>query len=331
MAKARLALIGCGPRGLRGHAPGLSRAEEIEFVAVCDVVEELARSAAAQLGVDAYTDHRELLKRSDLDGVVVVTATRFHAPIARDAARTGKHVLLEKPMADSVASAEELVREIERAGVRGVIGYQSRFRLPCQLLQEQAREIDPVQIVISRPRGMMGPKYLSPDSFAGIMDYVSHDFDLALWLMGGEPTAVYAVTRRDTYSETGALDVISAVVEFDGRRSATIHSTMGGPGLGTRYEVIGRHGCAALSGREVKTVRMGRDPDGKLAPEVSTQEVVDPANADATAQMHRQFARCILNPQMALLPLASFQDGLNALRVSEAIVRSGDTGEKVSL
>src|SRR5947207_2610883 len=155
MARARLALVGCGPRGLRGHAPGLSSAAEIEFVAVCDVVEELARSAAAQLGVEAYTDHRALLQRPDLDGVVIVTATRFHAPIALDAVRAGKHVLLEKPMATSLEAAEELVREAERAGVRGAIGYQSRFRRACQSLHEHAREIDPVQILINRPRGMM--------------------------------------------------------------------------------------------------------------------------------------------------------------------------------
>src|SRR5437899_2708492 len=106
MARARIALIGCGPRGLRGHAPGLTSTEEIELVAVCDVVEELARSAAAQLGVEPSTDHRELLRRSNLDGVVIVTATRFHAAIARDAVRAGKHVLLEKPMADNIAAAE---------------------------------------------------------------------------------------------------------------------------------------------------------------------------------------------------------------------------------
>jgi predicted dehydrogenase len=334
MAKARLALIGCGPRGLRGHTPGLTGAEEIDFVAVCDVVEELARNAAAQFGVEAYTDHRELLRRPDLDGVVIVVSTRFHGPIALDAVRAGKHVLLEKPMADRVEVAEELAREAERAGVRHAIGYQSRFRRACQFLHERGREIDPVQIIISRPRGPMAPKYLSPDSAYGIMDYVSHDFDLALWLMGRDPTAVYAVTRRDTYNEAGALDVISGVIEFaDGsnRRSATIHSTMGGPGLGTRYEVIGKDGYAALTGREIKTMHWVRDAEGKLTPETSTHEGSEASNSDSTAQMHRHFARCILDPQMSQAPLASFRDGLNALRVSEAIVRSGDSGEKVAL
>jgi predicted dehydrogenase len=334
MTKARLALIGCGPRGLRGHGPGLTASAEIEMVAVCDVVAELARDAAAKFGVEAYTDHRELLRRPDLDGVVIVVSTRFHAPIALDAVRAGKHVLLEKPMAESVAAAEELLREAERAGVRHAIGYQSRFRLPCQYLQEQSREIDPVQIIISRPRGMMAPKYLSPDPSYGIMDYVSHDFDLALWLMGRTPTAVSAVTRRSTFTDTGALDVISAMIEFGGdrdRRSATIHSTMGAPGLGTRYEVIGSQGFAALSGREVKSMRWTRDAEGKPTPENATREIADPVNADATAQMHRHFARCLLDPSQSQEPLASFADGLRALRVSEAIVRSGDTGERVVL
>jgi predicted dehydrogenase len=332
MRKARLALIGCGSRGVRGHGPGLTNSDEIELVAVCDVMEELARDAATQFGVEAYTDHRELLLRPDLDGVLIVVSTRFHAPIALDAIRAGKHVLLEKPMAHSVAAAEELVREAEQAGVRGAIGYQSRFRPSCQFLKERAGEIDPVQIVISRPRGMMGPRYLSPDSAYGIMDYVSHDFDLALWLMGREPSAVSAVTRRSTYTDTGALDVISAVIEFGAigdRRAATILSTMGGPGLGTRHEVIGRHGYAALAGREIKTMRPEHDADGRLIAEPATQEIADPPGAETTGRMHRHFARCIHDPALPQAPLASFRDGLNALRVSEAVVLSGDTGERV--
>ena len=330
----RIALIGCGPRGLQGHVPGLQQCPDVELVAVCDVQAQLARRTADELGVDAYSDPTELLARPELDAVLIVVATKFHAQLARDALHAGKHVLLEKPMAATAAEAEELRRLAEERGLVGAIGYQSRFRPQIRWLREQAQRVEPLQVLINRPRGMMAAKYLTPDPLYGIMDYISHDLDLALWLMGAPASAVTAVLQRGVYSDTGTIDNVSAQIEFgEGpqRRVVTILSTMGDGGLPTRYEVIGRQGAVGLAGSEGITTQQLPAPDtitGYRA-EVERHEIADGPAAGVSAAMHSAFSQAARGGDPGCL--ATFADGVAAMRLNEALIESDRRGTKVAL
>lgn len=114
-----IGLIGAGAiaRGMYVVAARALAPDGVRLVAVADTVPEKADALAADIGAVAYHDHHDLLSHPGLSAVIVATTIGTHAPIANDALRAGKHVLLQKPMATSLAEADELIAEAERRNV----------------------------------------------------------------------------------------------------------------------------------------------------------------------------------------------------------------------
>jgi predicted dehydrogenase len=120
--KIGVGLIGCGSLSLIGILPQLAlpdAREQIDLVAVCDVVGERARATAERFGVPrAYTDAADLIADPGVELVLVITPIRFHHPYAMAALRAGKHVYVQKTMAMTYAEAKEMV---EAARERGLV------------------------------------------------------------------------------------------------------------------------------------------------------------------------------------------------------------------
>src|SRR5690349_7926872 len=102
MSRVRTALVGCGKVG-HTHAGALRALAEADFVAVCDALPERAAAFAARYGVRPYTDLRALLDETRVEAVLVATPHPLHAAPAVLAAQAGAHVLVEKPLAASLA------------------------------------------------------------------------------------------------------------------------------------------------------------------------------------------------------------------------------------
>ena len=110
----RVALIGCGRIAQVAHLPALEKADGVRLVAVSDPSAEVAESVARRYGVpSAYTDQEHVLADESVEGVIVAAPDRFHYPITAEALRAGKHVLVEKPLASTVAEAEALSDLVE--------------------------------------------------------------------------------------------------------------------------------------------------------------------------------------------------------------------------
>jgi predicted dehydrogenase len=117
-AKLRVAVIGAGYWG-PNLARNFSTSQDWSLAAICDLDQDRAQSLADRVGrVDTHTDLEEMLARDDIDAVAVATPARTHHPVVLAALRAGKHVLVEKPLADSRDRALEMVRE---AASRGLI------------------------------------------------------------------------------------------------------------------------------------------------------------------------------------------------------------------
>src|ERR1700677_1318893 len=98
MAKIRFGLIGCGVIHA-WHAEVIKNlGDDAEIVAVCDIVPERAQASVEKWGGEAYTDYRKLLRRKDIDAVVIATPSGLHADMAMAALKAGKHVIVEKPI-----------------------------------------------------------------------------------------------------------------------------------------------------------------------------------------------------------------------------------------
>ncbi len=127
MSKIKVGVIGTGFIG-PAHIEALRRLGNIDVVALADVDEETAKEKAAQLSIDNYYgDYRKLLADSAIQSVHICTPNNLHYQMAKEALEAGKHVVCEKPLAITVAEAEELVELAEKEGLANAVHFNIRY------------------------------------------------------------------------------------------------------------------------------------------------------------------------------------------------------------
>src|SRR4051794_15636888 len=132
----KIGFVGCGGNA-RGHMRSLLQLPDARLVGVCDVVEELARTAAGETGAEAYTDHRKLLDRQDLDAVYLSIPVFAHGQPEMDVIERGLPFLVEKPVAIDIATAREIERRAQEKRLITAVGYQLRYGATV----DRAREV----------------------------------------------------------------------------------------------------------------------------------------------------------------------------------------------
>ena len=133
-APVRIALAGCG-RISRNHFDAIAKVDGLELAAVCDIVPERASAAALRFGVPAFESVDDMLASATCDAVALCTPSGLHPTHGILAARAGKHVICEKPMAITLEDADALVRECDAAGVQLFVVKQNRLNPAIQLLK----------------------------------------------------------------------------------------------------------------------------------------------------------------------------------------------------
>ena len=140
MKKLNFLLIGCGRISKNHVAAAAENAGLMELVAVCDLIEERAEEKAASLQEKTgkrpavYTDYKKALEELEIDCCSIATESGYHAEIALDCLRRGKHVLVEKPMALSTHDAQLMIQEANSRGLKLGVCHQNRFNAPIQEL-----------------------------------------------------------------------------------------------------------------------------------------------------------------------------------------------------
>ena len=137
MKKVRIGIVGAGNIATNAHMPAYAACDKAEVVAVADLNLERAEAFAKRFGIPhAYASVEELLANEDIDAVDVCTWNNGHAPVTIAAAKAGKHILCEKPFADSLEHALEAKAAVEEAGVQFLLGVPSRFNPQNALVRE---------------------------------------------------------------------------------------------------------------------------------------------------------------------------------------------------
>ncbi len=332
MDKLKVAMVGAGGRGM-SHIRSIAAAPNIEFVAICDLLEEAGRPVAEEYDIPWVETIDQLLSDYDADGVGICVQTPHHYETAMQVIEGGKHLLTEKPMASSIAQAREMMEAVEERGLVAAISYQLRFGPVYLKMKELCEQIEPIQIIFARQRSMMADKYLSPAPFDGIMDFISHDIDMVPFLAGREPKKVFATMGRDVWSQAGAIEYIGAQIELgEGphRTVGVISSSQGGGGVPQRLDVVGRHGIAVATGSEIRFATGPNPPKGEPGRDTWTANYLGESR-DFTADLYKRWAAACLDPETDLAPAASYRDGYNALLLSLAMVESGESGEAIDL
>ena len=137
MEKLKVGICGAGNSATNAHPPGYQKIDEIEVVAICDIVIDRAKAAAEKYNIQGYfSSVEEMLEKVDLDIVDVCTWNDGHAPCTIAAARAGKHVVCEKPMSTSLSEAKRMLEEVEKAGVKFMLAVPNRWNPANMALRE---------------------------------------------------------------------------------------------------------------------------------------------------------------------------------------------------
>ena len=217
----RLALVGCG-RISRNHFDAISRIDGLDLCAVCDSVADRARAAGDEQGVKSFTSYAEMIASVDADVVTLCTPSGLHAAQGIAAAKAGKHVITEKPMAITLAQADDLVKACDSAGVRLFVVKQNRLNPSIQLLK---RAVDKgrfgrIYLANTTVRWNRPQEYYDSASWRGtwefdggaFMNQASHYVDLMQWLVGPVESVVAKTATQARRIE--AEDSGVAVLKF---------------------------------------------------------------------------------------------------------------------
>ena len=208
----RLALVGCG-RISRTHFEAIREVDGIELVAVCDTIEERARAAGGENDVPWYGSLPTMLEHTACDAVALCTPSGLHPQHGIMAARAGKHVICEKPMAIALSAADELVAECDRAGVQLFVVKQNRLNPSVQLVK---RALDKgrfgrLYMVNTTVRWTRPQEYYDQAPWRGtwefdggaFMNQASHYVDLIQWLGGSVESVMARTATRQADRDRG--------------------------------------------------------------------------------------------------------------------------------
>jgi len=279
----RLALVGCG-RISRNHLDAIAKIPELQLVSVCDIVAERAVQAAEQAGVPWFTDLERMLAEVPSDAVVVATPSGLHPQHGIMAARAGRHVISEKPMAISLAAADALVQACDDHQVQLFVVKQNRLNPPIVLLK---RALD---------RGRFGRLYMAnctvrwtrPQEYydqapwrgtwefdgGAFMNQASHYVDLIQWLVGPVESVMAktaTMARRIEAEDSGV-----AILKFRSGAIGTIEVTMltFPRNLEGSITILGEKGTVKIGGTAVNRVEHWQfadyDDDDKLVEQANT-------------------------------------------------------------
>jgi len=279
----RLALVGCG-RISRTHFDAIRDVEDVELVAVCDIVEARAREAGAFNGVPWFTSYEKMLTDADCDAVTIATPSGLHPEHGILAALARKHVICEKPMAISLKTADELVQACDESGVQLFVIKQNRLNPSVQLVK---RALDKgrfgrIYLANTTVRWTRPQEYYDQAPWRGtwaldggaFMNQASHYVDLIQWLAGPVESVVAqtaTLARRIESEDTGV-----AVLKFRSGALGVIEVTMltYPKNLEGSFTLLGERGTVKIGGTAVNRIEhwsfADYDDDDKLVASVST-------------------------------------------------------------
>lgn len=342
----KCAIIGCGRIALN-HVRAM-QANGFELVSACDIVsgkaeQLLERAKWSGSEVDCCEDYLAMLKKHpEIELVAIATESGEHARIALDCIDAGKHVIIEKPIAMSMADANEIIRRADARGVKVSACHQNRFNVAVQHTRsaiETGRfgrmSHGSIHVRWNRNRGYydQAPWRGTWEQDGGcLMNQCIHGIDLLRWMMGGEVVSVYAQTRQRFHDYLEAEDVGVAVLTFaDGSVAAIEGTTNVYPkNLEETLYLFGEKGTVKIGGTSTNNIDVWdfadeTEEDARLK---GLKEQTSNVYGNGHAALYADVAEAIRDDRA---PYVDARAGRDALEVVLAIYKSQKTGLSVKL
>jgi len=314
MRKLGVAVVGAGFWG-RNHARNLRELNETHLIAVCDKDEAKAKAVAELFGVQAYSNSREMLRRKDVEAVTVCTWSTTLAAETMRVLKAGKHVLVEKPMANNIQEAKKIVDLAKKNERYVMVGFLMRFIPGVQRIKEAVERGEIGTLVYATARRVsQWPERIG--DVGVVKDLAIHDIDITRYLFDDNPVEVYAKTGNFRHKKFE--DHSQILLTFKGGKTAFIEANWLTPYKIRKLTVTGSEAIMTLDyiTQEITIETAGQT----LAPRY---EVKEPLKLEL-----QHFANSILNDKE---PMVTGIDGLKALLIAEAALKSARRGTAVRL
>jgi predicted dehydrogenase len=346
--KLRIGLIGCGKVAENRHFPALAAVEEAELVALADTdPAALQRAADKHRVARCYRDYRELLDQTDIEAVGVLVDLEHHHEVAGAVLESGRHLLLEKPLAMSLDEADRLVELARDSGRVALMAFNARWHPLVRRAREQIRsgQLGPVGLIGTALSTCHHQRYIPPwrrvrtRGGGSLIENGSHSYDLWRYLTGAEIEEVSAVSCSTERCDDEPA-VVTALAEsgqlFNGLLSDYLPDR-------NQIDIYARDCLVRVSlyrfdGYEVQPIR---SCDGhmknrlrravRLARELPRGLLQLRHGGDFIATFEAEWRNLIRCVQRGGAPDCTLEDGREALRIALAAAESADTGKAVRL
>jgi predicted dehydrogenase len=334
MESIRLGVVGAGFMGM-SYAHIIHRHPLATLAGVAEPMAERQEQIKATLGAPTYASWDGLIDRESLQGIIVALPEHMHEDVCIAALESGIAVLVEKPLANTIASCEAIIAAAKRGGASLMVGHILRFDNRYALVKEAVATGQlgtPLTAWARRLNGTASPARLNGRTtlplFLGV-----HDYDILRWTLGSEVTQVYARERRGFLESRGlpVEDANHATLTFANGAIASVelnwilpdgHQT----GFDQRLDVTGTLGRIELTGHDGGLQLSDQSrlswPDTMLWPTVGGEIV------GALWRETSHFVECLVDGRA---PSVSGEDGLAAVRIALAVQESAKTNAPVNL
>ena len=331
----KYALIGCG-RISPNHIEA-AKSNGLEFVAMCDVIPEAMEEKSEKYGLECvkkYTDYREMLVAEKPELVAIATESGKHATIALDCISAGCNVIIEKPIALSIADADAIIKAGHDSGVVVCANHQNRFNKSVQYMRKALEEgrFGKLSHGAAHIRWNRGKAYYEQAPWRGtwaqdggcLMNQCIHNIDLLRWMMGNDVDEVMAYTDQLEHPYLEAEDLGMAIVKFSNGSYGLIEGTTNvyPRNLEETLYIFGQTGTAKAAGTSDNIIEEWNFADGKDDPEyVKKTYGENPPNVYGFGHTPL-YADVIDAIKTGRQPYVTGEDGKRALEMILAIYKS---------
>ncbi|MCD6469966.1 Gfo/Idh/MocA family oxidoreductase [Candidatus Bathyarchaeota archaeon] len=311
MRKVRMAVVGAGFWG-KNHVRVLSELPNAEIIAVCDIDKQRADTISEKYGIKSYDDSLEMYRREELDAVTICVWSSRLAEEALKALGFGKHVLVEKPMASSISDAKKVLRTAKEKKLKLAVGFIERFNPGVRRVKKAIENgLIGTPVLATAKRVSKWPQRIG--DVGVIKDAAIHDIDIMRFLFDEEPISVYA---RAGSLQHKFEDYAQIILAFPGDKTAFLETNWLTPYKIRKLTITGSE---AIINLDYITQEISIDSSRQTL--IPRHEWREPLKLEL-----QHFVECIMEDRE---PLASGVDGVKALKIAEAALKSASSGRVI--
>jgi predicted dehydrogenase len=331
------AIVGCGHIAKK-HAEAIEHIEGASLVAVCDKVPQAMDEYVKKYGAKPYENLADMLSDPSIDVVNICTPSGLHAPIAVEAAKAKKHVIVEKPIALTLEDADSIINACKENNVKLAVVHPNRFRPVVQELKKLMDEgrFGKLSHANATVRWNRNQAYYDQAPWRGtkaldggvLMNQAIHNLDLLIWLMGDveEVYSMSATRLRNIEAE----DVSTGVVRFKSGALGVVEAatTIYPKNLEESLSIFGETGTAIIGGT---TATQFNHLAIESLNDEETNAIIERVKANPLGKPGHQ---CIIEDMIQAIqedrePIVNGEDGKRALQLVLAFYESAEKKQRV--